>query len=129
MLFLRCSDGSLAVTDLHSTRLVAYVTAFTAAGPVPASPGSTAARKQLPGNAPRGGTGPLQVRCGAHHAVWMARTSLRLPVPRHTCKHVKQKTPKQCSTPCAGLSLSPRAPSVRGRVPRLRRLHLRRRVA
>lgn len=62
---LPCSDGSLAVTDLHSTRLVAYVTAYTAAGPVPASPGSTAARKQLPANAPRGGTGPLQVRSAA----------------------------------------------------------------
>ncbi|KAG2423007.1 hypothetical protein HXX76_015605 [Chlamydomonas incerta] len=59
------SDGSLAVTDLATTRLLSYITAFTAAGPTPRSPAGTGRRSPRgaaspPPAPPRPGTGPLQ---------------------------------------------------------------------
>ncbi|KAG2447660.1 hypothetical protein HYH02_007576 [Chlamydomonas schloesseri] len=59
------SDGSLAVTDLATTRLLSYITAFTAAGPTPLSPSGTGKRSPRgaaspPPAPPRPGTGPLQ---------------------------------------------------------------------
>ncbi|GLI66011.1 hypothetical protein VaNZ11_009714 [Volvox africanus] len=80
------SDGSLAVTDLKSTRLISYVTTFTALGPSSPSANSPSGRRGAAVPAPssaRPGTGPLQavaVSPGAGASVAAAAWQDRLVV-------------------------------------------------
>ncbi|GIL93850.1 hypothetical protein Vretimale_214 [Volvox reticuliferus] len=80
------SDGSLAVTDLKSTRLISYVTTFTALGPSSPSGNSPSRRRGAAVSAPpsaRPGTGPLQavaVSPGAGASVAAAAWQDRLVV-------------------------------------------------